>query len=310
MDIEYNYKKTIKQIAEESGYDPKVVSNHFNRLGYNHSKDHNEYLHREIVNYFKKNPAATIKEAGEKFGIKSHNTILKYKDENYVYKEKSKRKDPNKIGSVLSVGNSDHIILHNILKLYLPNEATFSCDLTFGMGGFYKKGIRPPKYKFDKKYFGKRNGYQIESLDEAKKIKDASLKSVVIDPPSKVRSVKDGEEENIDNNRDKEIRNLDYFETLDEIFPSCEYLIDIASDKLKKKGIMVIKSPDFVLRNDPKATYEGRWVSDYIINYATGDDTFELIDKFILVMNGGIMTSTTRKNVSPKHAFYFVFRKN
>lgn len=299
MDIEYDFTKSLKQLAAESGFNEKVISNHFNRLGYNYSKDRAEYLHKAIVNYKKKHPDATLKEIGDKFDIKSHNTVKKYGSKDYVYEEKSKKKQLNKTGPILSVGNSDHIILHNILKLYLPKERTFSCDLTFGAGGFYKKGIRPPEHKFDKKYYGEKSpkGFVVKSLDEAVNLlPDSSLKSIVIDPPSKV---------------DPSKNDIDSFKTLDEIFPSCEFMINIAGDKLKRNGIMVIKSPDFVLRNDPKATYDGKWVSDYIINYATGDERFELIDKFILVMNQSmITTSCTRKDISPKHAFYFVFRKN
>ena len=298
MDIEYDFKKSLKQLAAESGFNEKVISNHFNRLGYNYSKDRAQYLHKAIRSYIKKNPNATLKEIGKEFGIKSHNTIKKYKSEDYIYEEKCKKKKAKITAPILSVGNSDHIILNNILKLYLPKEETFSCDLTFGEGGFYRKGIRPPENIFDKKYFGKESpkGFVVKSLDEAKTLKNSSLKSIVIDPPSKV---------------DPSKNDIDSFKTLDEIFPSCEFMINIASDKLKRNGIMVIKSPDFVLRNDPKATCDGKWVSDYIINCATGDERFELIDKFILVMNQGMMTtSSKRKDISPKHAFYFVFRKN
>lgn len=298
MDIKYDYKKSLKDFAKETGFSEKVISNHFNRLGYNYSKDRAEYLHKAIVSYIKEHPNATLKDIGKQFGIKSHNTIKKYSSKDYIYEEKSKKKRLKKTEPILSVGNSDHIILCNILKLYLPTEATFSCDLTFGAGGFYKKGIRPPEHKFDKKYYGKESpkGFVVKSLDEAETLKNSSLKSIVIDPPSKV---------------DPSKNDIDSFKTLDEIFPSCEFMINIAGDKLKRNGIMVIKSPDFVLRNDPKATYDGKWVSDYIINCATGDERFELIDKFILVMNQGMMTtSSKRKDISPKHAFYFVFRKN
>lgn len=297
MDIEYDYTKSLKQLATATGFKEKIISNHFNRLGYNYSKDRAEYLHKAITSYISKHPNATYKEIGDKFDIKSRNTIKKYSSKDFVYEEKSKKKRPKKTGPILSVGYSDHIILYNILKLYLPREATFSCDLTFGKGGFYRKGIRPPEHRYDKYCFGENSpkGFNVKPLKDAEKIEDGTLKSVVIDPPSTVDP------------KDKENNT---FKSLDEIYPACEYLIDLAGNKLKKHGIMIIKSPDFVLRNDPDASYEGKWVSDYIINYATGDEKFELIDKFILVMNNEIMTTSTyRKNVSTKHAFYFVFKK-
>lgn len=298
MDIEYDYTKSLKQLASESGYNEKVISNHFNRLGYNYSKDRAEYLHRAIVSHIKKHPNATLKEIGGKFDIKSINTIKKYKSNDFVYEEKSKKKSQKKSGPILSVGNSDHIILRNILKLYLPKEATFSCDLTFGEGGFYKKGIRPPEHKFDKKLYGEKNVVDpnVKSLDDAdEKLKDSSLKSIVIDPPSKI---------------DPSNTDYDSFRELEEVLPDCQKMIDTSFKKLKKGGIMIIKTQDFVLRNDAMVTYDGQWVADSLTDYACGDLRFELIDKFILVINNEIMSTSSQrmKNMS-KYAVYLIFKK-
>ena len=296
MDIEYDFTKSLKELAAETGFNEKVISNHFNRLGYNYSKDRAEYLHKAIRSYINKHPNATLKEIGDRFDIKSHNTIKKYRSKDFIYEEKSRKKRPKKTAPILSVGDSDNIILRNILKLYLPNETTFSCDLTFGEGGFYKRGIRAPKYKFDKKYFGKKNGYEIESLDDADEmLKDSSLKSIVIDPPSKI---------------DPSYTDYDSFKELEEVLPECQKMIDTSFKKLKRGGLMVIKTQDFVLRNDATVSYDGQWIADSLTDYACGDCRFDLIDKFILVLNNEIMsTSSQRVKNMEKYAVYLVFKK-
>ena len=299
MDILYDYKKSLKDLAKETGFSEKAVSNHFNRLGYNYSKDRAEYLHRAIRSFIKKNPSATIKDIGKEFGIRSHNTIKKYRSDDFVYEDKSKRKQSKKTAPILSVGNSDHIILHNILKLYCPKEATFSCDLTIGKGGFYKRGIKLPDFRFDKNYYGEKSlvGPEVKSLDEAYNLlPDSSLKSIVIDPPSKIDP----------NNTD-----YDSFRKLEEVVPECQKMIDLSYKKLKKGGIMIIKTQDFVLRNDATVRYDGQWVADSLIDYACGDLRFQLIDKFILVINNEIMTALSQrmKNIA-KYAVFLVLKKS
>ena len=74
---------------------------------------------------------------------------------------------------------------------------------------------------------------------------------------------------------------------------------------------MILKTQDFVLRNDATVSYDGQWVADSLTDYACGDLRFHLIDKFILVINNEIMSTSSQrmKNMS-KYAVYLVFKKS
>ena len=53
-----------------------------------------------------------------------------------------------KVEVIRSIYDDQFKILNSILNLHMA-ETTFEVDLTFGNGGFYKKGIPEPQHRFD-----------------------------------------------------------------------------------------------------------------------------------------------------------------
>lgn len=297
MAIVYDPSKTIKKIAEEANVPVSTVRSFFQRNGYHYMVDRANYLRKEISLFLEKHPQASVKEIASIFNI-STNTVRKYKAFATTSTDrKVSDADKKKKLSGLSIENSDCAILKSILKLYLPANKTFACDLTFGLGGFYKTGIKLPELIFDKYLYGKESpdGFIVKSLEESKNIKEASLNSVVLDLPVNI---------------DPKVQDYNSFKSLDEKYDTYHEMIDLSNKLLIAGGILVFKTSDFVLRNDDTITYANEWTTDNIIAYAL-DNGFDLIDRFISVRNNGIVITGSQKlSAGSKHAYFLVFRKN
>lgn len=93
------------------------------------------------------------------------------------------------------------------------------------------------------------------------------------------------------------------------MFSTYENLIEESGRLLKEKGILIFKTSDFVLRNDKHATYAQEWATDKAVEFAL-EYGFELIDKFILLLNNEVVSTGSRRMKSAlKHAVYLVFQK-
>ena len=297
MAIVYDPSKTIKQIAKDANVPITTVRSFIQRNGYHYKDDRAEYLKKEISLYLEKYPEASAKDIASKFGISS-NTVRKYIASDMIpVARKLKGKEKKKKMSGLSVEDSDSEILKTILRLYLSESKTFSCDLTFGKGGFYKTGIKPPELIFDKNLYGENSpeGYSVRFLDESNHIQEDSLESVVLDLPVNI---------------DPTVQDYNTFKSLDEKYDTYHEMIDLSHKLLVPGGILVFKTSDFVLRNDDTITYENEWATDNVIAYSL-EHGFDLIDRFISVRNNGIMSTGSKKlTAGSKHSYFLVFRKN
>lgn len=250
-------------------------------------KDNAEYKISQIINYYKPHPNATQKVA-EALGM-SYPTYKKYWDK--IQRDSNIEIEECVVPNCPAVNYSDSEILKSILRLYLPQENTFECDLTYGRGGFYKS-IPQPKLRYDIER--DLQSAFVKPLHEIGLVKDSSIKSVVIDLPVEINP---------------HSKDYETFKNLDEKYNAYQNMIGIASRIIKQDGIMVFKTSDFVVRNDDTMAYEEEWSTDKAIEFALAEG-FDLIDQFILVQHTGILTTATKKLTgSLKHSFFLVFKK-
>ena len=85
-----------------------------------------------------------------------------------------------KVEVIRSIYDDQFKILNSILKLHMV-ETTFEVDLTFGNGGFYKKGIPEPQHRFDIDDTLPNITKACNSNNTG--LSEASVKSVIFDPP-------------------------------------------------------------------------------------------------------------------------------
>ena len=251
-------------------------------------KDNADFTIIQIINYYKVHQDASKNEICEALGI-SRPTLNKYWDK--ITHDAELDFEKTIFPKCPAVNYSDSEILKHILRLYLPQENTFECDLTYGEGGFYKQLPEPRlRYDIEKDL----QSSFVKPLHEIGLIKDSTIKSVVIDLPVEINP-----------------HSKDYkaFKNLDEKYNAYQNMIGIASRIIKPDGIMVFKTSDFVVRNDENMAYEEEWSTDKAIEFSLAED-FDLIDQFILVQDKGILTSATKKLTgSLKHSFFLVFKK-
>ena len=92
---------------------------------------------------------------------------------------------------IKSISDNQAEILQNIITLYIPS-GRIDCDATFGYGGFYKK-ISKPEHCFDTNP----RAPEIQSADcRNLPLGDASISSIIFDPPFLATKGKSLEAEN------------------------------------------------------------------------------------------------------------------
>ena len=80
-----------------------------------------------------------------------------------------------------AIFNNVNELLNAILLIH-NNGKTIDCDPFYSSGNFYKKGITPPKYKFDLN--NKQSGYNIQKSDARNlPLENESISSIIFDPP-------------------------------------------------------------------------------------------------------------------------------
>ena len=195
---------------------------------------------------------------------------------------------------IKSVSYEQQQILNNILKLHLPDNTNgYDCDMTYSKGNFYKDGIVPqPKLKYDK--YPQVEG--VLPLEDAEKIEDGSLNSIVIDLPFLILAP-----QWLRNSKVK--ARFNSFDTLEEATEVNKYMLRLAYNKLKKKGILVFKTMDI------RAENRNIWMSFYVQQWAK-EIGFELIDTFILIAPSKILNRGMNQKVARKyHSYFYVFQK-
>lgn len=173
------------------------------------------------------------------------------------------------------------------------NVNGYDCDLTYSKGNYYKNGVVPmPKLKYDK--YPQMDG--VSPLEDAEKIENDSLNSIVIDPPFLILAP-----QWLRNSKVK--ARFDSFDSMEDATEANKYLLQLAWDKLKKKGILVFKTMDI------RAENRNIWMSRLIQEWAD-EIGFSLIDIFILIAPSKILNRGMQQKVARKyHSYFFVFQK-
>ena len=196
---------------------------------------------------------------------------------------------------IKSVSYDQQEILNNILKLHLHDgiEKVYDCDLTISKCNFYKDGVvQMPKLRYDK--FPQMEG--VQPLEDAEKLEDNSLNSIVADPPFLILPP-----QWLRNSKVKE--RFDSFDTFEDAKEAILYLLRLAWSKLRKNGILVFKTMDM------RAMNKNIWMSRYVQEWAE-EVGFSLIDTFILIAPTKILNRGMNQKVARKyHSYFFVFQK-
>lgn len=253
----------------------KWVRNQLQRLGYSHRQNKEKHNFERVKEYFAKHPTATPTQAAKALRL-SRPSIYKFRamGNTYVASE-SKTKFVSPPSRCLSIGDKLTTILRNIIQLHLDDAETFHCDLTFGEGGFYKKtDIKVPALRFDKFDFGENSPkfYEVKELT-SDNLKGLKVSSVVIDLPVQI--------ENDD-------ASFNSFKSVAELYQAYDEYIGYACDILRKDGILVFSTADFILREGDDDDTPGVWATDYAIFTALSLG-FDLKDKIHLVRKGGVL---------------------
>lgn len=193
---------------------------------------------------------------------------------------------------IKSVSYDQQEILNNILKLHVPS-GVYDADFCISKGNFYKNGVVPmPILKYDK--YPQMDG--VSPLEDAEKIEDSSLNSIVIDPPFLILAP-----QWLRNSKVK--ARFDSFDTMEDAEQANRYLLKLAWNKLKKKGVLVFKTMDI------RAENRNIWMS-YNVQQWAEQIGFQLIDTFILIAPSKILNRGMQQKVARKyHSYFFVFQK-
>ena len=310
MAIVYDPSKTIEEMAQAAGVTTGKIRNFLQRNGYSYKRDNDEYWRKKVIEFDDAHPNMTSKEMAKHLGI-SEAKLRRYFSLNAVPNNVVNKKKNKIFPHKMSVNSTDNAILRDILALYLPNEKTFDCDLTFGEGKFYSRGIQVPNYIFDKYNQECPKEFNVMPLEEINMIEDWTLNSLIIDLPVAIEETRiSGDEKKGKVYKEKILKtDLNTFKSLNEMFSTYDELIRESARLLKEKGILIFKTADFVLRNDINVTYEKEWATDKAIEFALKYG-FDLIDRFILLLNDEVVSTGSRRIRSAlKHAVYLVFKK-
>lgn len=280
--FDYKPNLTAEEMAAASGLTVKQVRNRLQRLGFNHRQNKTERNFKRVRQYFADNPGVSVSQAARYLEL-SRPTVIKFRDMGDEYVSAIKRSKP----ICLSVGTDLNKVLRGIISLHLPQSNTFGCDLTFGQGGFYRKGIPLPENCYDLFDYGENSpiGNKVKKLD-LENPDDIMVNSVIIDLPVTI-----GENS---------------FESSSDLYKTYEAYIQYAASILNSGGVLVFSTADFILHDEA----DNAWATDFAISVAM-DLNFSLKDKIHLVRKGESITidgATVKSGL--KDSAFLIFTKN
>ena len=291
--ITYNPYLSIRENAINNHVSESAIRRYIKVNAIDRKRDNEIIKKRRISELKRQNPNISLNDIRRETGY-SINTIRKYllfdlmKEDN----DKLSTLDTSKQKWIIkSYSFNQDEILTNILRLYVKRK-TFDCDLTYSVGNFYNC-IPTPEYKFDK-FPVKEDVIPLDRINEV--INHDSLQSVIVDLPFIIKS------DNAAINS-KVCKRFNYFHTLNELYETNEYMLNLSYQLLERGGYLIIKTMDI--------TYGKQvWVSDFVVNKAI-EIGFQLEDKFILLANTRmIKTIYDYQTHSRKfHSYFFVFKK-
>jgi hypothetical protein len=208
---------------------------------------------------------------------------------------------------IKSIGENQHEILYNILKLY-NNGEDCECDPpTYSKGGFYNQSkefvINPPKYKFD--VYPIVDGVEkIEPLGKFP-LDDNSIQSINIDLPF-VISVGPSLNEPYDKEKKNNIihRRFTGYYPVQTMFESYSHFLEEAFRVLKPGGICVFKTQRTISGSITYLTPEYSWLCASQIGFYT-------LDRFTLLAKSRLISGKIKKQQHSRSfdSQFYVFQK-
>lgn len=251
----------------------KWVRNQIYRQGYKHRQDKERKNFESVRKHLEENPDATPTEIASAIGL-SRPSVYKFMAMGDTYFPSVGKNPAIKHVPLLSVCDKLCSALRGIIHTHLDGAKTFECDLTFGEGGFYKAGIEVPDHIFDKFDFGKNGATEKVKELNADNLKNIKVSSVIIDLPIKIG----GKETDIES-----------FNSVADLYEAYVEYIEYADRLLKKGGILIFSTADFILKEEDNETGTPEiWATDYAISTALSKG-FELKDKVHMVRKGGVI---------------------
>lgn len=227
------------------------------------------------------------------------NTVRKYwnmgKFDAPIAQDKISTFDTSKSKFIIkSINDDQQEILNNIIKLYIK-EGYIQADFTFSKGVFYQNNkVIVPQYRFDK--FPKQCEGVIDLKKANKIIEDGTLHSCIVDLPFLV--TKKEWTKNC-----KMHQRFNSFNDMKEATEANKAMLKLSYEKLKKKGIMIMKTQDI------NTAGHQLWFSHLVHQWAE-EQGFKVIDKFILTSDKRILSSGMNQKCARKyHSYFFVFKK-
>ncbi len=201
---------------------------------------------------------------------------------------------------VKSISYNQHQILKWILQLHC--EGDIELDPTYSTGGFYKQGVREPKYKFD---ISPAKPDVIAAAAEALPLKDNSIKTMIFDPPflaTKGKSL-DIPSDGVQN---KTVRRFGWYASEKELFAFYKEALTEFKRILEPKGVLIFKCQDKVSSGKQYMSH------NFIINCAEElgfytKDLFVLLSKVRMIPK---WQTLNQQHARKFHSYFLVFENS
>jgi hypothetical protein len=201
---------------------------------------------------------------------------------------------------IKSISYNQHQIIKWILQLHC--EGDIELDPTYSTGGFYKQGVKEPKYKFDIQ--PARPGV-IAAAAEALPLKDNSIKTMVFDPPflaTKGKSL-DAPSDGVQN---KTVRRFGWYASEKELFAFYKEALIEFKRILEPKGVLIFKCQDKVSGGKQYMSH------NYIISCAE-ELGFYTKDLFVLLSKNRMVPkwqTLNQQHARKFHSYFLVFENS
>jgi hypothetical protein len=198
---------------------------------------------------------------------------------------------------VKSISYNQHQIIKWILQLHC--EGDIELDPTYSTGGFYKQGVREPKFKFDIQPV--KPGV-IAAAAEALPLRDNSIKTMIFDPPflaTKGKSL-DGI---LDVTQNKTVRRFGWYASEKELFAFYKESLIEFKRILEPKGVLIFKCQD-------KVSGGKQYMSHNFIIKCAEELGFYTKDLFVLLSKNRMVPkwqTLNQQHARKFHSYFLVF---
>jgi hypothetical protein len=201
---------------------------------------------------------------------------------------------------VKSISHNQHQIIKWILQLHC--ETDIELDPTYSTGGFYKHGVKPPKYKFD---ISPKHKDIVAADCTCLPLKDNSISTMAFDPPFLATRGKSLDcPQNTKQNRT--VRRFGWYPTEKELFTFYKKSLVEFKRILKPDGILIFKCQDKVSSGKQYMSHT------FIIKEAEGLG-FYTKDLFVLLAKNRMIPkwqTLNQKHARKFHSYFLVFENS